>query len=490
VPSPRDLLAAAIAALLLPSVALPAGSFKCPAKGGPEWREYASEHVVLRTDLAPDEAREMVREVELARAGVLHGLFARPPQIPSILQVVAFANKDDYETMSPRYAVAYYTAIDGLTPMVVLPGTLGPRTRAILVHELAHHLSSFPLLRMPMWLSEGLAVYLESIGATGLRTRMTVGTVPDGRRILKGGRIQVSDLLEWHGIDPSWSNDRGVRYYESSWLLVHYLVNVRPDAFADFLRRMGRAEDPKLAWKAAFPKWDPARPEALEDLEGELDDYARHGKVQFRTLDLQVSPKIAERTLPSSEVHVLRALLLPRGGEKRIEVLRAEIDEALAEDPGAAAPVAVLARIDPKADRLPLARSATKAHPEDWRAWSALAAALPSDARTERLEALRKSLALAQGQPLPLLELAAELADTGMAEEAAPYALQLVRVAPYSPVSHEMLAQVAISLGRCADAVRSQQRALDTLPDGTSAATRDSEERKLAAYQRMCVADP
>ena len=267
---------------------------------------------------------------------------------------------------------------------------------------------------------------------------------------------------------------------------MHYLVNRHPEALGDYFRRLGRAEDPMLAWKASFPKWDPALPEGLADLDAELDDYARHGKVQFRTLDLQVSPKITERSFPSSELHALRALLLPRGGERRLEVLRAEIDEAIAENPGAAFPVAVLARIDPKADLLPLARGAVEAHPEDWRSWSVLAGALPDDARTERLEARRKAIALAPDQPLALLELAAELTSAGVAREAAPHALRLVRIAPYSPVAHEMLAQVAMGLGQCADAVRSQQRALDTLPDATPTATRDAEERKLAAYQKAC----
>jgi tetratricopeptide (TPR) repeat protein len=480
-------LAAFLAALLLPATAL-AASFTCPARGGAPWREFTSEHLVLRTDLPPEEAREMVREIELARAAVLHGLFARPPPVPSVLQAIAFASRDDYEAVSPRNAVAYYTTLDGLTPTVVLPGTLGSRTRAMLVHELTHHLSSFPLLRKPMWLSEGLAVYMESIGATGFRVRMTVGTVPDGRRILKTGRIPVSQLLAWRRIAPTWSNDTTVRHYESSWLLVHYLVNRRPEALGEYFRRLGRAEDPAQAWKAAFPGWDPAVAGALDDLEGALDDYARHGKVQYRTLDLQVSPKVTERPLPPSEVHALRALLLPRGGERRPEVLRAEIDEALAEDPGAPLPVAVLARIDPRADRLPLARAAVKAHPDDWRAWSALAGALPLDAHTERLEALERALALAPGQPVALLELATELVAADRAKEAAPHALQLVRIAPYSPIAHEMLAQVAASLGLCVDAVRAQQRALDTLPDAMPTAARDAEERKLAAYQAQCVA--
>ena len=490
--SPRARVASLLALLalsLLLGPARAAGSSACPARGGPTWREFTSEQVALRTDLAPDRAAELVREIELARAAVLHAMFATAPEVPGVVHAVAFASDGDFWEVSPSQAAAYVTTLDGFAPTVVLPATLRAATRAILIHELTHHFSSFPLLRKPMWLDEGFAVYLESMGSVALGARMTVGTVPGTIRVPRGRteRILVRDLLAWKGIDPGWVGTTIRRYYASSWLLVHFLVNRQATAFDEFCRRLGLAEDPRAAWKAAFARWDPDVPGALDDLEGALDIYARGAAFPYRTLDLQVSPTIAQRTLPSAEVHALRAQLLPHGGERRPGVLRAEVDEALAEDPANPLAIGVLAGLDRRADLLPRARASVQAYPTDWRAWSLLGSALGAGGAEERLAARRRAVELGPDEPVALWELARELASAGLPREAASLALRLLRIAPYSPRSNETVAAVAMRLGLCVDALRSQQRAIDTTSDHASASSRESREKVLADYQRRCA---
>ena len=43
----------------------------CPAKGGPAWREVSSENFVLRSDLGPGAAEDMVQELEFVRAALV-----------------------------------------------------------------------------------------------------------------------------------------------------------------------------------------------------------------------------------------------------------------------------------------------------------------------------------------------------------------------------------------------------------------------------------
>lgn len=489
----RPVLAAALlVALLLPGSAFPASPFVCSAKGGAQWQEYESEHVILRTDLSPERAGEMVRELELAWAAVLHAMFAKPPSIPGQVHAIAFSSDSDFWAVSPDHAAAYVTSIDGFTPTVVLPGTLKAGTRSILIHELTHHLTSFPLLRKPMWLNEGFAVYLEAMGSVALGARMTVGSVPEMMKVprKRSERILVKDLLAWKRIEPDWVGETIRRYYVSSWFLVHYLVNKQTPAFYELFRRLGRAEDPRLAWKAAFPKWDPDVPDALDDLESALDTYGRGQQFQYHELDLRVSPKVTARPLPPAEVHAIRAVLLPIGGESRPEALRAEVEEALGEDPGNPLAIAVLAGLDPKGDNLARARNAVRMHPADWRAWSALGDALAAGPVAERLQARRREAELAPAEPVALFELARDLAEAGEPREAAPHALQLMRIAPYAPEAHETVALVAMKLGICVDALRSQQRAIDTLSDRTSPKVRADKEKVLAGYQGQCAAQP
>ena len=489
-PAPRARAAWLVAALLVPTVALPATSFTCSAKGGAEWRVYESEHVVLRTDLSPSRAEEMVRELELARAAVLHAMFSKPPPIPGQVHAIAFASDSEFEDVAPDHAAAYFTTVDGFTPLVVLPGTLKAATRTILIHELTHHLTSFPLLRKPMWLNEGFAMYLESMGSVALGARMTVGSIPEMMPLprKRSQRMLVKDLLAWKRIEPDWVGETVRRYYVSSWFLVHYLVNKQTAGFYDLFRRLGRAEDPLVAWKGAFPQWDPDLPDALDDLESKLDTYGRGESFQYHEIDVKVSPKVTSRPLPTSEVHAYRAILLPHGGEERTAVLRAEVDEALAEDPTDPLAIAVLAGLDPKIDVLPLTRASVKAHPGDWRAWSALGDALERGPRDEFLAARRKAVEVGPSEPVALRELARDLAAAGEAKEAAAPALALLKLAPWSPATHETVAQVAMSLGLCADALRAQQRAIDTLSDRATPEGRIEKEKVLAGLQQRCAA--
>jgi hypothetical protein len=95
---------------------------------------------------------------------------------------------------------------------------------------------------------------------------------------------------------------------------------------------------------------------------------------------------------------------------------------------------------------------------------------------------------LAPDEPLAVYQLARELVVAGRANEAAPLALQMLRIAPYSPLVHETVASVAMQLGLCVDALRSQQRAIDTLSDRATPEGRIEKEKVLAAYVQRCAA--
>jgi hypothetical protein len=184
------------------------------------------------------------------------------------------------------------------------------------------------------------------------------------------------------------------RHYDTSWLLVHFLVTRRAEGFSDLMRRLGRGEEPRAAWTGAFPQWDPGRKGALDELEEELDVHGRGGAFGFLRLPdgagearpgLDVAPATTERPLTSAAVHALRIRLWPyRQSERGEAALRAEVAEALAEDPGEPLALATRARLD-RADPVAAARRGTAAHPEDPRAWQLLAVALERGEVEERL---------------------------------------------------------------------------------------------------------
>ena len=77
----------------------------------------------------------------------------------------------------------------------------------------------------------------------------------------------------------------------------------------------------------------------------------------------------------------------------------------------------------------------------------------------------------------------------GKATEAGPLITRAVQLAPYDPNMLDTLAAVQAMLGRCTEAVSTQARAVDALPDGTPppARRRDFESRLREVPDQLCL---
>jgi hypothetical protein len=144
-------LACAVLGLLAAGCAGPREAFRCPARGGPPWRELASDHFVLRTDLPAREAGSLVGRLERIHAALAATLFADAPPAPGRIEVIAFRSADEYARFAPDAAEGYYLRSAGGPPRVVLSGALRPWQRALLAHELAHHFLAGVFVRQPRW---------------------------------------------------------------------------------------------------------------------------------------------------------------------------------------------------------------------------------------------------------------------------------------------------------------------------------------------------
>jgi hypothetical protein len=435
---------------------------------------------VLRTDLDERRAAALLLRLERIRLAVGAALFPDAPEVPGRVEVIAFRTEREFRFFAPRTQAGYYLRYAGGPPRIVLGGELLPWQDALLAHELAHHYLAGSFARLPRWVAEGLAVYVESVklAADG---RLAVGEPPLARlaRALENP-VPVREVLTWSG-DPA---RPALHLYASSWLLVHYLHHRRPAAFAGFQARLARGEPPDAAFAAAFP--DLAPESAHPALELDLAEYARTAVRGFRTV-LEVPGAVGyfERPVPVAEVHALRLALWAHGPEKGTAALRAEVAAILRED--AAHPIglevrAALERQDP----LPAARTAVRAHPDDPRAWTFLAGALPEAAAEEREAAYRRAAELAPDNPAALHNLARELLAQGRSGEALPAARRAAGLAPWSPPLLDGYARVLSDLGRCEEAQAVQRRALEVLPENAGAAAREEIAGRLAAYGEQC----
>jgi tetratricopeptide (TPR) repeat protein len=453
--------------------------YTCPARGGPTWRELTSEHFVVDTDRQSGGARALVEELEIARAALVAAAFRGAVDPPGRLHVVAFDRREDLPDPVPEEVLGWFGVDLGGEPLVVMAGVKFKAIHDTVAHELAHQLAATLFVRQPRWFSEGIATYLETVTADG--DRVLLGAASRQRRREAGiFKASSAQLFAWTGeLEP--------RYYGNAWLLVHFLVNQRGGRFSAYQVRLSRAEDPVAAWAAEFPEYDPGRPGALERLDGDLTRYAEAGQYTVVSLPFErpaVNP--AERALDAGEAHALRLTIPSQDPGARPEARDAEIAEALREDPGHPAALALKARRLPSGERAALAREAVETHPRSWRAWALLGTALPDGDRAGRLDALRRAVELAPDNPRALDRLARELVAADRAGEALSLARRAIARAPWNAVAFDTAAAANAALGNCADALQLEQRAVDLLPEHLPVERRRELLRALDDYRARC----
>ncbi len=394
----------------------------CPAKGGPAWIELTSQHFAVRTDLSESEARETVQRLEETRAAMLALVWTGAPEPPIRTEAIVLRSIREFAafTRDPHAPPQVWGFREGEGPLgasIVLGGT-DFNSAHLLNHELAHDLVAWYMPLRPPWYDEGLANFLETI-SYDRRTGMAElgepvhGRVPSSRT---PERFPAPALLD----DAFSENDRDIATFENrAWLLIDYLLNVRPKDFDRLSAALESLKSTTAAWSRVMTDLP------IEHLDAELNSYAARGSYRVVRSPVAVAPpEIRMRVMTDAEVHVVRAKLLgsspvPGVPPDRQGVAR-ELAEAIRLDPtNVEATARRLLYETPVRDRpgfAPAARNIAAVHPEDWRAW--LMISLTVSDPTTRRSALARGLALNPNQPLLMTQLAALDLDSGRFQEA------------------------------------------------------------------------
>src|SRR5712692_710477 len=472
---------------------------------GNAWREYRSKHFLVYTDSSRDDAARIVRELETLQALELQGLLGEQVEIPGRLRVIAMSDRARFATLAGNYKIAGYIWHGGIgEPIMVFPivSIEGSSTREVLAHELAHHLSWFIFPRQPGWFSEGLAGWVQTVASDSSQEEPPVGTHLNvaHRRVRAAFGLAPIEMTEWLterwvpirellNPDSQASKTRGPGFHLTSWLLYHWLWNNRSKEFSDYQRRLSNADDPVAAWRAALPEFDPAKPGALDRLEGELDRYRRGGRYAFYNVaTAEPDTAFTEAPLSSADVHLLLLEVRRHWPEKQKSALvRAELEEALREDPENPVAIYRLSALDGSSPLVAL-RKAAVARPGDWRAWLSLGFAAARDSE-EEAAAFRKAGELNPDSAAAQAHFALALANSGHLKEALPFANRAADLAPWEPGVLATLAHVAVELGKCNEALVLQARAADLVDAKTG---RPDYQKKLRDYEARCakVASP
>jgi tetratricopeptide (TPR) repeat protein len=434
------------------------------------WSELRSEHFVLRTDLEPDDARKAIAELELIRASLLSAGWHSSNPPPGRTQVVELASEKELREFAMN-GIAGFVSSDAFDePVMVVSAAQDLDEQDFIKHELTHVITNQFLVSKPRWVIEGLACYLETLKID--RGKKVVMGKPGPQRLLFLQRFPVLDYgtvmrtgREFETMDAQ----SGYAFETGAWLLVHWLVDTRPQGFDAFLNRLARGEEAQRAFVAEFPDLTETA------IRAGVRQYWTKGKV---LLSEARAPSwdgpIEARKLDAAEVYAQRADLLRlspgfRDRGERAALEKADVALALQADP--ANPLAL--KLSPGSDP----QAAVAAHADDWRAW-----VLVGDAKKDPA-AFLQAAKLAPDNAGVLARLAILDLNRGDKAAALQHSVRAAELAPGRSDVLDVLAQTYAFLGRCDDADRWEQRAIDALSDaapGSSVAELRKRKETLA----------
>lgn len=428
-------------------------------EGGKPWLQVSTPHFSLATDMDQRPAEEVASMLEdwwaamtVALAAVTR-VAATEDRKGEPLLVIALRSKGEREMAHYRLGGVYLAP--PLVPPAVSIGNIDEeRGREVLKHELAHALLHARLPRVPRWLTEGIAVYLQTaeidrkrgIARWGTRSiSETHNWMEYGHTVLAGGLL---DPKRWSG------SDVGAMEFRAG-LLVDMLINRYPEQLACYMRRLATDLDPDGALQC-FPgrgSWD-----------FEMNDYAYSLSFAEKATPFAAPPAwVQTAPMKDARVHAVLALLdymvvytiEERFRPPRFERARKNLDRALALDPNDLLAGLLLLTEGGVEDRRRSAvtLSLVAAHPDDWRAWIAVARTR-SIAPSERELAVERAFRLAPDETEVLRSTAFSALIGQRWEDARTMAIKAWLGGADDLSDRTTLFVASAQLGRCAEALK------------------------------------
>lgn len=309
----------------------------------------------------------------------------------------------------------------------------------------------------------------------------------------------MQQVLQWDRTLEAREQDKEVEAnYAGSWLLVHWLVNERPQPFAEYLALLHQGVSPDEALTRTLPEL------TSPSLDGLLYQYVRKRHFVERTVSVPpIGTAFVEEYLDDAQVHAIRARLAALGAHlahrepfitNRQKVARDELDEALRLNPTGLLALSAKLRGAAPSEQVAIGRSIVEAHPHESEAWLLLGMAMRhAPAATEEREATyREALRLDPRNANAARELAWMLINQDRSEEALPLARWAVALAPWSPNALDTLALALAGTGACEEARQAEHRALDFIQEDGAPELEYLLRQRIAGLEdgTLCVASP
>jgi tetratricopeptide (TPR) repeat protein len=473
-------------ATVLPGCATPR-SAQFAATGVQPWYEIETAHFRVRTNADWPAALQTAGGLEKRRRALLL-MWGEHFDPPGQLEVVVLRDSEQLSEFADAPVAAYMTLLPTGWQAVMAAKYPSESLAQVQLHELAHYLSRYILLRQPRWLSEGLATYLQTIEVKDNSVEAVIGRppVPLLQYIRQHDVLSLADL--WNGSAPSESRPE---LYASSWLWVHFLLNQQGARFNDFLNRLASAEEPRSAWNAAFTGV------SSHALERGVRGYKYRERFPVRSLPVPpVAPQLTYTVLDEAEIHVTRARLYLTGrksisADQRRELVLSEVVQALIHNPkNTNARVLEGELATSRSNRLAIAKELMRSKPQEPRVRSFFARSLQGEdeAFPDLEQTLETGAKVAADDHWVLSQLAAYYAAQGLPDRGLEAATRAVQLAPWNARILETYAAILAGVGDCGEAVAAQKRAMLLLDEHAPDDVKQGYEHRLGNYEQHCTA--
>jgi hypothetical protein len=421
--------------------------------GAPSWRLVTTEHFKVYTDLPAERAVARAEDFERWLAAFQQHGWTITGRLALQLNVVLFSDPYEYATYGGRDALGYHVPSVLFEPWVVMPAGREDDDGILVIfrHELAHYIAHSGMYRQPAWFSEGIACYFETahFDESG---DFAVGRPPRWRAqwLDQHRRLSVRQVFA-----PDADSD-ATGFYETSWLIVHYLVSEHPDEFEAYQLGLAKGLGHEAAWASAFPKL------SVDQLEQQVSAYWRADAFAKWTAEVHAPAGHARtRTLTSADEHALRGILSihcpgcsTKNRWRRVEEAFRAALAADATQPQAGAWLLMNTQLS-REQAMNRGGELTRAHPDDGVAWTVrglvalkhreLAGFAPDD---DPVRALQR---IAPDYPYTHLLAAYQHAQRGDREKAIRESKQAQRISKANPHLLWMQAELFAGLSACDD---------------------------------------
>jgi hypothetical protein len=250
-----------------------------------EWVEVRSPNFSVITDAGPKKGREVALRCEQLRA-IFGALISKEKvNTPVPLQILAFKRRKDFETIAPLYngkpiKLAGLFVGGGDRNFIALDLSQ-PDPWRVVYHEYAHMLLDANFPRTQPWFDEGFAGYYESLEVSGKRA--TLGKDPSryGAVLSDSRWMSLEELFAVTQQSRDYNEgDRRSIFYAQSWLVVHYLFDMKKMAETSRFFGMVLKENVPIPQAIQQAFGVPAR-----DIERDLKDYFGSTRPLYYSID-------------------------------------------------------------------------------------------------------------------------------------------------------------------------------------------------------------